>query len=403
MLRSLFSAVTGMRANQAKMDVIANNIANVNTAGFKGSDVIFQDTLSQALRAGGAPAAGRGGSNPAQVGLGVQVAGITTNFVQGAAQNTGRANDLMINGDGFFVVKNSAGEQLYTRSGAFSFDGVGNLTSPDGSILQGLKAVSGVIDPNGALGDLKIPFGSSIPPVASTAGLVQGNLPANALIGTIVNTGITMYDNQGGAHPITFAYTKTAANAWKVDVTDDGVAQGTQAITFDASGDMTAPALNTFTFTPTTAGWTGPVSVDMTKMNQYGGASTIAATEQDGYATGTLQSFSMGNDGVLSGVYSNGQRQNLGQVLLAGFNNPAGLEKAGNSMYRAGVNAGQAQIGLAGTSGRGALSSGVLEMSNVDLGQEFTNLIVAQRGFQATTRVITASDEILQDVVNLKR
>jgi flagellar hook protein FlgE len=138
-------------------------------------------------------------------------------------------------------------------------------------------------------------------------------------------------------------------------------------------------------------------------MNQYGGPNTIAATDQDGYATGTLQSFNMGNDGTLTGVYSNGQRQSLGQVLVAGFNNPAGLEKSGSSTYRAGVNAGNVQIGLAGTSGRGKLSSGALEMSNVDLGMEFTNLIVAQRGFQATTRLITASDEILQDVVNLKR
>src|SRR4029079_6510690 len=140
MLRSLFSAVTGMRANQTKMDVVGNNIANVNTAGFKGSDVVFQDTLSQMMRSRGSPGAGRGGTNPAQVGLGVQVAGITTNYAQGAAQNTGRATDLMINGDGFFIVSNSAGEQLYTRAGSFSFDGSGNLVSSDGSILQGLRA-----------------------------------------------------------------------------------------------------------------------------------------------------------------------------------------------------------------------------------------------------------------------
>ena len=403
MLRSLFSAVTGMRANQTKMDVVGNNIANVNTAGFKGSDIVFQDTLSQIMRNGGSPGAGRGGTNPAQVGLGVQVAGITTNYAQGAAQNTGRATDLMINGDGFFIVNNSAGEQLYTRSGSFSFDGSGNLTTSDGSILQGLKAVNGVVNPNGALGDLRISFGSSIPPVASTTATLQGNLPAGATLGTILSTGITMYDNQGGAHPMTYTYTKTALNTWSVTATDNGVSQGTQVLTFDTSGNMVTPAGNTYTFTPTNAGWTGPVTVDMVKMNQYGGPNTVAATDQNGYATGTLESFSMGNDGTLTGKYSNGQRQSIGQVLLAGFNNPAGLEKAGNSTYRAGVNAGNVQIGLAGTSGRGQLSSGALEMSNVDLGQEFTNLIVAQRGFQATTRLITASDEILQDVVNLKR
>jgi len=203
MLRSLFSAVTGMRANQTKMDVVGNNIANVNTVGFKGSDVIFQDTLSQIMRNGGSPGAGRGGTNPAQVGLGVQVAGITTNYVQGAAQNTGRATDLMINGDGFFCVRNGSGEQLYTRAGAFSFDGSGNLTTADGSILQGLPAVNGVINPNGNMADLKIAFGSSIPPVASKSCIIQGNLPAGDAVGTVLSTGITLYDDQGGAHPMT--------------------------------------------------------------------------------------------------------------------------------------------------------------------------------------------------------
>ena len=140
MLRSMFSAISGLRAHQTKMDVTGNNIANVNTVGFKGSQTVFQDTLSQVIRAGGAPAADRGGTNPAQVGLGVKVAAITTNWTQGATQSTGRSTDFMIEGDGFFVTRGTGGEQLFTRAGSFDFDGTGKLVTPDGAVLQGWMA-----------------------------------------------------------------------------------------------------------------------------------------------------------------------------------------------------------------------------------------------------------------------
>lgn len=404
MLRSLFSAVSGMRAHQTKMDVVGNNIANVNTTGYKSSDTVFEDTLSQMVTKGGQPAAGRGGQNPAQVGLGVKVAGITTNFAQGSTQSTGRSTDMMINGDGFFVVQ-QGGETLYSRSGAFAFDGLGNLVTPDGAILQGYPAVGGVVDPNAPIGDLRVPFGSSIDPVATTSGTVLGNLPATATVGgPALTSGITMYDDQGKAHQITYAFTKSGANTWQMDVSDGGVLQGSTALTFDMAGRLTAPAGGTFAFTPTAAGdWTGPVTIDLAGVTQFGGANTIAATEQNGSEAGTLQSFGVSSDGTVMGVYSNGLSQAIGQVAVAGFANPQGLEKAGNSTFRAGFNAGNVQIGTAGTGGRGSLTGGALEMSNVDLSQEFTSLIVAQRGFQANSRVITASDEVLQDVVNLKR
>ncbi|ACU36279.1 MULTISPECIES: flagellar hook-basal body complex protein [Actinosynnema] len=276
MLRSLFSGISGLRAHQQMMDVTGNNISNVNTTGFKSSQTVFEDTLSQTLRAAQAAGANTAATNPAQVGLGVRTAGINTNFNQGTTQSTGRNTDMLIQGDGFFVV-NSSGQQLYTRAGALSFDAAGQLTTPAGGILQGWMA-------NGA-------------------GVVDKNQPVAGL------------------------------------------------------------------------------TVDK----------------------GTYTSFSVSGDGTIVGVLANGTPRTVGQIAMANFANPGGLDKAGGSFYRATVNSGPVQIGGAGDNGTGAVVSGALEMSNVDLSQEFTNLIIAQRGFQANSKVITSSDEILQDLMNLKR
>jgi flagellar hook protein FlgE len=405
----MFSAISGLRAHQTKMDVTGNNIANVNTVGFKSSQTVFQDTLSQVIRAGGAPAADRGGTNPAQVGLGVKVAATTTNWTQGATQSTGRSTDFMIEGDGFFVTRNSSGEQLFTRAGSFDFDGAGKLVTPDGSILQGWMAdADGVVNPNGPIGDLSVPYGQLVNPTATTEGAVDGNLPSDVAIGTSVQTGTKMYDSQGVEQKIFYNLTKTAANTWTVSIdhADGTNLQTVTGVTFSASGALTSPAApgKLPAFTPVGyPSWTNPVQIDISGLTQFGGANTLGDAGQDGYALGSLQSFQLSADGTIMGVYSNELRQPLGRLALASFNNPGGLEKAGNSSFRVGVNSGVAQVGTAGVGGRGSLMSGALEMSNVDLAEEFTGLIVAQRGFQANSRVITSSDEILQDLVNLKR
>jgi flagellar hook protein FlgE len=406
----MFSAISGLRAHQTKMDVVGNNIANVNTVGFKSSNTVFQDTLSQVMRAGGAPAAARGGTNPAQVGLGVKLAGISTNWTQGATQTTGRATDFMIEGDGMFVTR-SGTDQLFTRAGSFDFDAQGNLVTSNGAILQGWMAnATGVVNPNLPITDLKVPYGQTVNPQQSTTGSIIGNLPANDPVGTSVQTGITMYDAQGVAQKVFYNFTKTGANTWDLDVvhSDGTVLVNNAPIAFNASGALTTPAApgTIAPFTPPAAtypSWTGPVTIDVSGLSQFGGASNISAPDQNGYAQGSLQSFSLGNDGTITGIYSNGLRQSIGQLAVASFNNPSGLEKAGSSTFRVGNNSGVPQIGVAGTGGRGVLNAGALEMSNVDLAEEFTGLIVAQRGFQANSRVITSSDEMLQDLVNLKR
>ena len=405
MLRSMFSAISGLRAHQTKMDVTGNNIANVNTVGFKGSQTVFQDTLSQVIRAGGAPAEARGGTNPAQVGLGVKVAAVTTNWTQGATQSTGRSTDFMIEGDGFFVTRSPGGEQLFTRAGSFDFDGRGKLVTPDGSVLQGWMAdANGNVNPNGPIGDLSVPYGQLVNPSATTAGAMDGNLPSDVPIPTQLQTGTTMFDSQGVAQKVFYNLTKTAPNTWdiSVDHADGTNLQTITGVTFNADG--TLASTNPPPFTPVGyPSWTNPVQIDISGLTQYGGANTLGDAGQDGYALGSLQSFQLGADGTIMGVYSNELRQPLGRLALASFNNPGGLEKAGNSSFRVGVNSGAAMVGIAGAAGRGSLNSGALEMSNVDLAEEFTGLIVAQRGFQANSRVITSSDEILQDLVNLKR
>jgi flagellar hook protein FlgE len=392
MLRSLFAGISGLRAHQQMMDITGNNIANVNTTGFKSSQALFEDTLSQLLHAAGAPQGGGGGSNPAQVGLGVKLAGIETNFAQGAAQSTGRSTDLMISGDGFFVTRNG-GEQLYTRAGSFSFDSVGRLVDPHGGVAQGWLANNGAVDSNATATDVRLPVGTLLRPIPTSAVNVRGNLPGDMTGTTPVVTSITGYDQLGNPYTFSASFAKTSPTSWDVTLSDGTSSSAPQTVGFAADGSTPSPTSVTF----------NGVTVDLTGITSYAGASTIAAVSQDGSAVGSLQAFTISPDGTLVGVFSNGLQQPLARIALAAFNNPPGLEKVGDNRYRSTANSGAAQIGQAASGGRGELQSGVLEMSNVDLAQEFTNLVIAQRGFQANSKVISTSDELLQDLVNLKR
>ncbi|WP_295011316.1 flagellar hook protein FlgE [uncultured Microbacterium sp.] len=388
MLRSLYSGISGLRSHQTMLDVTGNNIANVNTVGFKASSVVFEDSLSQLVGNPGIPGDQVGGRNPAQVGLGVQVAGVRTNFAQGSAQNTGRGGDLMIGGEGFFAVR-SGGDVLYTRAGAFSFDGTGKMVTADGAIVQGWAAQNGVVNTGQTPGNIVLPQEAISPAKATTSATVTGNLPSTAKPGDAIVRDVTVYDAQGTGSTLSLTFTRTATG-WTVSEPTSG-ATGTLSFT---DGKQTGAGL---TLTA------GAVTVDLTAVTGYADLSTAAFTGQDGAAAGTLKSYSITSDGSVVGTFSNGRTQTLAKIALATFANPEGLEKAGGTSYRTTVNSGAAQIGEAGKAGFGTLGSGTLEMSNVDLSQEFTNLIVAQRGFQANARVITTSDEVLQELTQLKR
>ena len=400
MLRSLFSGVSGMRAHQTMLDVVGNNIANVNTVGYKASSVEFEDTLSQALKAAGAPQNGQGGTNPAQVGLGVQTAAINTSFTQGSAEATGVATDLMIQGDGFFVV-NHGGQQVYTRNGAFTFDAKGNLTTANGALVQGWTAVGGVVNTSGAVGAITLPIGASLAPMATKSATIAGNLPADGS-GAPPTNDLKVYDTKGQLVEVTLSYAyDTATNTWSLNYTDPSTGsppttQKATDLSFDANGTLT-------TASPLTVTLNGQsVDLDISGITAYGGTSTVQVVTSSGNAMGSLSSYSISPDGTIQGLFSNGLKEPLGQIAMATFNNPGGLSKVGNSEYAESVNSGQAQIGVSGTGSLGQLAGGQLEGSNVDLSQEFSNLIIAQRGFEANAKVITTSDEVLQDLVNLK-
>ncbi|MDY0892538.1 flagellar hook protein FlgE [Frigoribacterium sp. CFBP9030] len=390
MLRSLYSGISGLRSHQTMLDVTGNNIANVNTSGFKASTTQFQDTLSQMTQGAGGPQTGVGGTNPAQVGLGVQVAGISTNFAQGSAQATGKATDLMISGDGFFVTR-LGNDTVYTRAGSFDFDAQGRLTSADGKLVQGYSATNGVVNEGGAVGDITLPLNGAAPAVQTTTATLGGNLPSDTAIGGVVRRDTKVYDAAGNESTLSLTFTRTA-QGWAVEG-QNGTARGTATLGFTATGGSTG----------NTALTVGGVSVALGGITGFAALNTVGVTDQNGREAGTLQGFSLSKDGTLVGQFSNGESLAVGRIALATFANAGGLEKAGGSGYRATANSGDARIGAPGSPGVGSLASGTLEMSNVDLSQEFTNLIVAQRGFQANARIITTSDEVLQELTNLKR
>jgi flagellar hook protein FlgE len=430
MLRSLFSGITGLRAHQQMMDVTGNNIANVNSSGYKSQTAVFESVISQAVKSPGAPVAGganaaaRGGVNGVQIGLGVQLAGVSTNFGQGSSQLTGVSTDFAIQGTGFFTTNNGT-ENLFTRAGSFTLDANGRLVSPDGSIVQGYMAdATGVVNPNAAPEDVSLPVATLLPAVSSTTMKMAGNLSAEAAPGTTVVSSITTYDVLGAESATTATFTKPVGSvkgdgAWNVTLTSPGgVAGAAIAVTFGPTGVLTAPvAVNGTNSIPVlnrplvaanaatgvVAVPVGNFAVDVTGLTQYSAPSSFGITEQNGAGVGALTTFTTTSDGQLIGIYSNGQKQALAQLAIATFNNPDGLEKVGDTSYRTTVNSGVALIGAATVGGRGSIQGGTLEMSNVDLASEFTNLIVAQRGFAANSRTMTAADEMLQELMSIKR
>ena len=421
MLRSMFSAISGLRGHQIMMDVIGNNIANVNTVGFKSGRVNFQDILSQTLHGATAPSGGLGSINPAQIGLGMTVAGIDVLQTQGNLQSTGKTTDMAIQGDAFFIESDGAGTS-YTRDGAFDIALDGSLANPaSGMKVQGWQADSaGAIDITQPITNLVIPIGQRTTALATSHVTLTGNLDAGAANATSVPTTMTVFDSLGIAHSVKITFTKTGANAWDWAATKDAADTGMTITNVPyAAGPPVVPAVNNGTLAYTSGGVfsasTGTLSftfpdgatattpvVSMDAMTQFSGTSQPTG-QADGFTSGTLVTFAVGNAGELSGVYSNGQTQVLGQIALANFLNSAGLLRAGQNNFSATSASGAANIGTAGTGGRGSVTTGALEMSNVDLATQFTGMITAERGFQANGRVITTSDEMLQELVNLKR
>ena len=395
MMRSMFSGVSGLRSHQTMMDVVGNNVANVNTPGYKASQVTFQETLSQTVR-GAAPGSGVvGGTNPIQIGPGTQVATVDGIFTHGAVPTTGRNTDLMIQGEGYCIVQRGE-ERFYTRAGSFGFDREGNLVNSNGLKVMGwMPDADGNVNTTGALSPISVPLGQVYEPKQTEEMTIRGNLSPDA---DEIHTSVRVYDQLGNSHEIALRFTNNSGS-WSVEarVGDDGPWQSVGDIEFDADGRVTSESL---TIPDSVVGF--EIGLDPSSLSQFGGTSNLEATS-DGHAMGVLQDVSVGADGTVTAHFSNGLTRTMAIIATATFANPGGLSRVGESTCAASPNSGAAVIGQPGSGDRGSLTPGALEMSNVDLAREFTNLIIAQRGFQANSRVITASDEMLADLVNIRR
>jgi flagellar hook protein FlgE len=407
MMRSMLLAIAALRNHQTYMDVVASNISNVNTTAYKSSRVSFQELFSETLRGASAPSDTLGGLNPVQLGLGVELGGVDTLYTQGSLEETGKETDLAVSGDGFFVLRNGDG-YVYTRDGNMTVGLDGSLQSATtGMRLMGWAVgPDGTVDTTGALGTITIPYGESMARATNEV-LMSGLLDAESDVADTVTATISVYDSLGVPHQIDVEFEKTGDNDWDWSVsTDDSeiAVTGSGDIQFDDDGTFD-PANDALTISMTCNNGAANATIDlnMSGVTQLEGTSSVTAASQNGLPTGSLTSFSVSDLGEIVGVYSNGLNQTLGQIALATFQNSGGLLKMGQSLYTPSANSGLAQVGLPGQDGRGEVSAGYLEMSNVELATEFTSMIIAQRGFQANSRVITASDEMLQELVNLKR
>jgi len=420
-LRSLSAGVTGLRNNTTMMDTIGNNVANINTIGFKSSRVLFGALFSQTLRGATGPTNTSGGVDPMQIGLGSSVETIENNFSQGSIESTGNDSDLAIQGTGFFVVK-SGGKNLYTRVGSFERDANGNLVmSGIGAVLQGTVAnAQGVIPPGASLQDINIDVSRTSAPKATDTVKMSGNLDASAATYVPASAGpppvaesggkamsaLTVFDSLGDKHTLTVTLTKDApVNTWDYAVTDENNATvGTGTLTFNSDGTVATGSPGVIPAITLTNG-ADPlnITVDFANVTQDQGDATLAPQNINGYGIGTMSGWSVDQNGFITASFTNGQLLKLGQVMLAEFNNPGGLASSGNGLYDISPNSGIASISAPGGNSRSQIVPDSLEQSNVDLSQEFTQMIIAQRGFEANAKVITTSDTILDDLVNLKR
>jgi flagellar hook protein FlgE len=405
--------LSGLTAASQALSVISNNLANLNTVGFKESRASFRDLFYQAFGTNGA-------NDPIQVGEGVALGSVTPTFTGGNLEGTGVPTDAAITGNGLFVTEQN-GVQSFTRAGNFTVDSQGQLTTQDGQLVMGYPAVNGVVSPSQSLAPLVINHGQLIPANPTTAIQTQTNLDASAAVGTSFSTPITVFDSLGTSHVLTYAFTKTASNAWSYNITLPAADTGgtgaptvisTGNVTFNPDGTLATPAA------PVTgiaiAGLAdGAANINVTwnlqdangnsLLTQSSAPSATANTFQNGYGSGTLSDFSITADGTIEGSFTNNQTLALGQIVLANFANPQGLLRLGENSFQTTLSSGAPAIGTAGSGGRGTITGGSLEQSNVDIATEFSNMIITQRGYQANARVVTTFDQLTQDTINMKQ
>jgi flagellar hook protein FlgE len=426
--------LTGLEADSTALNTIANDLSNMNTTAFKAQTTNFSDLFYQEIGSTGA-------GNPIQVGAGVKVASNETSFTQGSINSTGNATDVALNGNGFFVIGNGSGGFELTRDGNFTQAANGNLLS-DGRSVMGYPAVNGVVNTNAPLTAINIPVGAVEQSKATTTMSMTANLDSATTAGTQFPAQLTVYDSLGEPHMVTVTYSPTAnANTWDysaaLPAADYSIAGGdaapapiTGTMQFDSNGNLTTitPAGGAAETVGTAAGDVSSIALNFNpaannvladgasglniqwnllgaggtpSISQVDTASEVSATAQDGYASGQYQSFAIGSDGTVTITYSNGQKQNVGQLALGNVADVQGLELTGDGGYSTTLASGAASFGVSGTSGLATVQDGALEASNVNISSEFSNLIIAQRAFEANAKSVTTFDTVTQDTINM--
>lgn len=399
---SFSQAVSGLSAASSNLDVIGNNIANSATAGFKSSTIAFADMFA--------------GSN---TGMGTKVAAVIQNFNDGTTTSTSRGLDVALSGNGFFRMTDASGGVFYSRNGQFTLDENRNLVNTQGLKVTGYPA-------NGtppAIQNGANPVALSIPTTqmsarATTSATMVSNLNSTDTAPVVTpfdaakvdsfnaKSTVTVYDSQGNDHALDLYYVKTTDNNWTVHAIDSttGKAAGDFTMVFDSSGKLTSAATVGLSIDGANgAAAAQPIALSLLgSLQQNTGQTNFGNPVQDGYAPGDLTSYTISNDGTISGTYSNQKTQLLGQIVLASFSNPEGLKSEGDNVWAATSSSGQAAVGVAGTGTYGNLTSGALEASNVDMSKELVNMIVAQRNYQANSQTIKTQDQILNTLVNLR-
>jgi len=412
MISSFSTALSGLEADSGAINVIGNDLANLNTTGYKASEIEFSALMSQELGVAG---------NGNQVGIGVSPVTAFSNYTQGTLETTGGATDAAIQGNGFFVVQGPNNQTDYTRDGSFQINSSGELVTAAGDAVQGWSATAGgVVNTNGAIGGISVPLGATVPANATTSMSLAVNLNSTDTGGTF-SAPIQVFDSLGQSHTLTATYTNTGTNTWSyaltiptADLTAGGsttVASGT--LTFDANGNLTSPAASADPQVVQISGLAdgaSDLSINWNLYNPTTGSSNITqlaessglgSSTQNGFAAGQISNVTLQNGGLLVANYTNGQTVTVGQLAVASIANPDTLTAVGNNYLQASTATSTPAIGTANSGARGQIVAGSIETSTVDIAQEFTNLLTFERSYQANSRVITVSDQLLQDTVGL--
>ncbi|MGC2639090.1 MAG: flagellar hook protein FlgE [Acidobacteriaceae bacterium] len=399
--------LTGLEASSTALNTIANNLSNMNTTAFKSQNVTFADLFYQEIGSNGA-------GDPLQVGAGTQIGSTETDFSQGSINETGNATDVALNGNGFFVVQNG-GQTEYTRDGSFALSADGSLTTQSGQQVMGYPVVNGAVDTNAPITPIQIPVGEVEQPQPTSTMSLTANLDASAAAGTVVPAQMTVYDSLGVAHVATVDFTSNGGGSWGYSIAlpggdSTGGANQTGTLQFDANGNLTSPAKNVsgITFTGMSDG-ANPLSItwdlyganNKSTITQVASDSEVSATNQNGFASGEYSGFTVSSSGVVSAQFNNGQTTPVGQLALASVTNVQGMTITTGNNYQTTLASGAASIGVAGSGGLGTMEDEALEQSNVDISTEFSDLIVAQQAFEASSKAITTFDTVSQETINM--